>query len=88
MFIKSAYLEPAVTKLDAQGWRFVSLAWQVAGVFPEKGKIGKPQKKGPVGLLLVLVIHDFGAFLRKLHSRVRLPRLSDQSRYFNFCKRQ
>jgi hypothetical protein len=45
MFIKSAYLRPSVAKPNSQGWRFVSLAGQVAGVFAEKGKSGKPQKQ-------------------------------------------
>lgn len=45
LFVKSAYLKPLVAKPGAQSWRFVSLAGQIAGVFPPKGKKPKPTKK-------------------------------------------
>lgn len=45
MFVKSAYLKPNVAKPNAQGWRFVSLAGQIAGVFQPKDKKPRPQKK-------------------------------------------
>ncbi|RIY39779.1 hypothetical protein [Neopusillimonas maritima] len=45
MFVKSAYLKPSVAKPNTQSWRFVSLAGQIAGAFPPKGKKVKPQQK-------------------------------------------
>ncbi|RXZ36097.1 hypothetical protein D9O50_05950 [Oxalobacteraceae bacterium CAVE-383] len=45
MFVKSAYLKPLVAKTNAQSWRFVSLAGQIAGVFPPKEKKPRPTKK-------------------------------------------
>jgi len=46
MRIKSAYLKPLVAKSNAQTWRFVSLAGEVAGIF-EKTKKTRPRKKAP-----------------------------------------
>lgn len=54
MFVKSAYLKPLVAKPNAQNWRFVSLAGQIAGAFPPKEKKPKPakkKKKAPEGLV-------------------------------------
>jgi hypothetical protein len=45
MFVKSAYLKPLVAHKNAQSWRFVSLAGQIAGAFPKKKKKAKPEKK-------------------------------------------
>jgi hypothetical protein len=46
MFVKSAYLRTLVIKsANAQSWRFVSLAGQLAGAFPPKEKKPRPQKK-------------------------------------------
>lgn len=52
MFVKSAYLKPLVAMPNAQNWRFVSLAGQIAAVFPPKEKKPKqPKKKAPKGLI-------------------------------------
>jgi hypothetical protein len=54
MFVKSAYLNPLVAKTNAQSWRFVSLAGQIAGAFPPREKKPKPakkKKKAPQGLV-------------------------------------
>jgi hypothetical protein len=55
MFVKSAYLKPLVARPNAQKWRFVSLAGQIAGVFEnkKKPKPEKQKKKAPQGLLSV-----------------------------------
>ena len=54
MFVKSAYLKPLVAKINAQNWRFVSLAGQIAEAFPPREKKPKPakkKKKAPQGLV-------------------------------------
>jgi len=54
MFVKSAYLKPLVAKTNAQNWRFVSLAGQIAEAFPPREKKPKPakkKKKAPQGLV-------------------------------------
>ncbi|OEZ91118.1 hypothetical protein JAB9_51010 [Janthinobacterium sp. HH107] len=54
MFVKSAYLKPLVAKPNAQNWRFVSLAGQIAEAFPPREKKPKPtkkKKKAPQGLV-------------------------------------
>lgn len=52
MFVKSAYLKPLVAMPNAQSWRFVSLAGNIADVFPPKQKKTKPpKKKAPKGLI-------------------------------------
>jgi hypothetical protein len=38
-------LKPLVAKANAQSWRFVSLAGQIAGAFPPKEKKPRPTKK-------------------------------------------
>jgi len=45
MFVKSAYLKPLVAKTNAQNWRFVLLACQIAEAFPPREKKQKPMKK-------------------------------------------
>lgn len=56
MFVKSAYLKPLVAKTNAQNWRFVSLAGQIAEAFAPREKKPKPvkkKKKAPQGLVSV-----------------------------------
>jgi len=45
VFIKSAYLKPLVSKKNAQNWRFKGLAGIILGIYSDRIKKTKPEKK-------------------------------------------